>query len=163
MGFVHRSGHQHTSDSTSRHRRGMTKTEDEFAASAGDVGPGRRLRSLADEQPPRVAEMQAGVFTAQQARQEGWTYSRVRRRLDAGLWVPVVGRGITLAGSELSAQQFGWVVHLSVPSGVVSHLSAGAVHGFPLTATTGGTGVGRARGGSGVAFGGSGVGRARGG
>ena len=75
--------------------------------------------------------MQAGVFTARQAVQEGWTYPRIRRRLDAGLWIPVLGRGITVAGGEVSAQQFGWAVHLSVRSGAVSHLSAGAVHGFP--------------------------------
>jgi very-short-patch-repair endonuclease len=86
-----------------------------------------------------VSESQAGVFTARQAVQAGWTFPRIRRRLDAGLWVPVLGRGIAVAGDALSAQQFGWAVHLSVPSGTVSHLSAGAVHGFPgLEAEAGG-------------------------
>jgi very-short-patch-repair endonuclease len=89
-----------------------------------------------------VSGLQAGVFTAWQAVQEGWSYPRIRRRLDAGLWVPVLGRGITVAGGELSAQQFGWAAHLSVPSGVVSHLSAGAVHGFPSTDLAAGTGTG---------------------
>ncbi len=98
---------------------------------AGGGGAGPRLLT---NELPRTAQSQAGVFTAQQAVQEGWTYARVRRRLASGLWAPVVGKGIAVAGERFSGQQVGWAVHLSVPSATVSHLSAAAVHGFPVAA-----------------------------
>jgi very-short-patch-repair endonuclease len=98
-----------------------------------------------DEPLPRIAARQAGVFTARQAAQEGWTRSRIRKRLQAGLWVPVIGRGITAAGREISATQLGWATYLTVPrdesrwtSDVVSHLTAGAIFGFPLVGPVGG-------------------------
>jgi hypothetical protein len=115
---------------------------------------GSRLAS--GEPVPQIAALQAGVFTARQATREGWTRARIRKRLQAGFWVPVLGRGITAARGQSSATQLGWATYLTVAkavsfekaefagddsrwtSDVVSHLTADAIFGFPLAGSIGG-------------------------
>ncbi|HST81737.1 MAG TPA: type IV toxin-antitoxin system AbiEi family antitoxin domain-containing protein [Kineosporiaceae bacterium] len=107
-------------------------------------------------QVPQIAAAQAGVFTARQAERQGWSRKRIRKRLQVGFWVPVLGRGITLAGNDISAAQLGWATYLTMvkdasrdfsaasvddsgwTSNVVSHMTAGAVFGFPLAGAVGG-------------------------
>lgn len=109
---------------------------------------------LAPNEPvPQIAAHQAGVFTTRQALDEGWTRDRIRKRLQAGFWIPVIGRGIVSAGREISAIQRAWATYLTVvrhttlwaaaisesewTTSVVSHMTAGAVYGFPLDADRG--------------------------
>jgi Protein of unknown function (DUF559) len=71
------------------------------------------------------------VFTAAQARAEGWTDRMIRRRIVAGRWVYVAGRALAEPSDRWTAFQFAMAAHLSLPKAVISHRTAGALHGFP--------------------------------
>lgn len=88
------------------------------------------MTTLADI--PDVARAQGGVFTATQARQEGWTDRQVRRRLTAGRWARVAGDGLALPAPRWTPYQLAVAAHLSWPEAVCSHTTAGALLGFPL-------------------------------
>jgi very-short-patch-repair endonuclease len=85
---------------------------------------------------PQAATRQSGVFTAQQARTEGWSDRQIRRRLHAGAWTRVAGTGLARAG-PLSTLQYAVAAGLTWPESVVSHGTAGVLHGFPLRETPG--------------------------
>jgi very-short-patch-repair endonuclease len=91
---------------------------------------------------PAVAQVQAGVFTARQATAEGWSPATVRYRRRTGAWVVAVGRGLTLSSTPRSPQVSGWATHLTVPCGIVSHATAGAMHGFPVPSSSTGHVIG---------------------
>ena len=98
---------------------------------------------------PRVAARQGGVFTAAQARAEGWSARQVRRRIVAGRWVQVAGRGLAVPAQGWTAFQLGVAASLTWPGCVVSHRTAAVLHGLPLPDAAGGvaeviTGRGRA-------------------
>jgi very-short-patch-repair endonuclease len=80
---------------------------------------------------PGVCHRQGGAFTRAQAYCAGYSPDRVRRRLRQGLWVPVVGRALAISGAPRTPLMVAWAVHLTVPGGVVSHLTAAGVWRFP--------------------------------
>jgi Protein of unknown function (DUF559) len=83
---------------------------------------------------PAVAHRQGGVFTADQARDAGWTSRQIRRRLATGHWQYVAGYAMALAsGQPWTAFQLAVAAHLSMPGVVISHETAGLLHGFPLS------------------------------
>ncbi|MFI7587455.1 DUF559 domain-containing protein [Spongisporangium articulatum] len=83
---------------------------------------------------PPQSSRQAGVFTRAQARAAGWSDYRIRRRLADGQWKVLLGRGLCEASHQVTPAALAWATHLSAPDGVVSHLTAGWLHGFPLAA-----------------------------
>lgn len=85
---------------------------------------------------PAAAGHQSGVFTRAQARAGGWSAYQVRRRVGDGTWTALPGRGLVVAGTTLDPITLAWATHLSAPGAVLSHLTAGAVHGFPLPGAT---------------------------
>ncbi|MFI7587843.1 DUF559 domain-containing protein [Spongisporangium articulatum] len=83
------------------------------------------------DQAPWVARRQAGIFTAAQALTEGMSQRQVRRRLAAGRWRRVAGRGLSLAGDEPpSTMQLAWAARLTHPGATVSHATAAALLGL---------------------------------
>lgn len=97
------------------------------------------MRRPADE-VPRVAGRQCGVFTAAQARAEGWADHHVRHRLVQGHWRRVVGYGLAHRevpdGDRVRSLQLAWAAHLTWPDAVVCRDIAGLVHSFPLPVPT---------------------------
>lgn len=82
---------------------------------------------------PQVARWQGGVFTRAQALAEGWTERQVRRRMATGAWARVAGLGLTgRARAATDAGLLAWAACLTWPNAVVSHQTAGLLHGFPL-------------------------------
>lgn len=81
---------------------------------------------------PSIAQKQGGVFTAAQAREEGWTARTVRRRIATKCWVYVAGRGLARPGRRWTAFQLAVAARLSLPDPVISHRTAAELHGFPL-------------------------------
>lgn len=84
------------------------------------------------EAEPQVARRQAGVFTAAQAVDEGWTMRQVSRRLASGRWQYVAGAALARPGAAWTPLQFATAARLTWPECVVSHQTAGLLHGFPL-------------------------------
>lgn len=82
---------------------------------------------------PAVARQQAGLFTRAQARAEGWSDDQIRHRLRAGSWVRSIGRALMRNGHPNAPHTLAWAVHLTLPSAVISHLTAGLLFGFPVT------------------------------
>jgi hypothetical protein len=82
---------------------------------------------------PAIADRQAGVFTASQAAEAGFTDRQVRRRLHGAAWVRVAGRGLCGQQTGRNARVVAWAVHLTFPRAVVSHGTAAWLHGFPVT------------------------------
>jgi uncharacterized protein DUF559 len=107
------------------------------APSPGTITFVRKRRIERDtRRVPVIARGQGGVFTADQARAEDWSARQVRRRVEAGHWLPVAGRGLAAAvpggPPRWSPYQRGMAAWLTIPRGVVGHLTAGAIHGFPI-------------------------------
>lgn len=71
------------------------------------------------------------MFTAEQARAEGWTARTVRRRIDARRWVYVAGRGLAEPSPRWTAFQLAMAARLTLGEVVVSHWTAAGLHGFP--------------------------------
>jgi very-short-patch-repair endonuclease len=81
---------------------------------------------------PAIAHEQAGVFTAAQARADGWTARQVRRRLTSRRWKVVLGKGLTADPGPHGPLPRAWAAQLTWPGSVCSHHTAGMLHGFPL-------------------------------
>src|SRR4051812_102334 len=81
---------------------------------------------------PFEAVNHGGLFTRTHAYADGWTGRQLRRRLQAGRWVVVAGLALAAAETEIGPRQLGSAVLLTWPDAVVSHLTAGAIHGFPV-------------------------------
>jgi hypothetical protein len=81
---------------------------------------------------PPIAARQGGVFTAAQAVQAGWTPRQVKRRRDVGRWIAVTDVALTAAEVPLTPRALAWSARLTWPGAVVSHVTAGILHGFPL-------------------------------
>lgn len=90
---------------------------------------GRDLGSV-----PAVAAGQAGTFTRQQARAEGWTPAQLKQRLRSGRWVRVAGRALVAAGAPPDPWRAVWAVHLTWPEAVASHVTAARALGLPVPA-----------------------------
>ena len=87
---------------------------------------------------PEVALRQGGVFTRQQALDEGWTPRQVRRRTESGSWRRLAGKALVHRAQEPDALAWAWAVGVTWPDAVVSHRTAGLLHGFPLPRTDAG-------------------------
>ena len=72
------------------------------------------------------------MFTAAQAVAQGWTARQVRRRLQARRWLPVAGAGLAAPQPQWTAFQLAMAASLTWPRCVASHLTAAALHGFPV-------------------------------
>jgi very-short-patch-repair endonuclease len=55
----------------------------------------------------------------------------IRRRVAAHRWVYVAGRGLAEPSQRWTAFQLAMAGHLSLPTAVISHRTAAALHGFP--------------------------------
>jgi very-short-patch-repair endonuclease len=84
---------------------------------------------------PAVAGDQGGVFTRQQAYDEGWTARQVRRRLTARRWRVVAGIALGPDDLEVSSWTLAFSAWLTWPRCVVSHEVAGSLHGLPVSPT----------------------------
>lgn len=80
---------------------------------------------------PRIAVQQGGVFTAEQARAEGWTARTIRRRIVNRRWVYVVGRALAEPCPRWSPFQLAVAAQLSMRDVVISHRTAAGLHGSP--------------------------------
>lgn len=87
---------------------------------------------MRSDQVPAAAARQRGVFTASQARDEGWTQRQITRRLRAGAWLRVAGRGLVARGRQRDGTAVAWAIHLTFPHAVVSHAAAAVLHDFPV-------------------------------
>jgi very-short-patch-repair endonuclease len=84
-----------------------------------------------DSTPPPASDDQDGVFTVQQAIDAGTSRKRVRRLLDRGAWVVVVGSVLAPATSVVTPVALARAAALAVGLGaVVSHLTAAYLHGL---------------------------------
>ena len=72
------------------------------------------------------------MFTAGQAVEEGWTGRQVRRRREAGRWVRVAGDGLAAPAPRWTPFQLALAAQPTWPGCVASHLTAAALHGFPV-------------------------------
>lgn len=95
-----------------------------------DTSPRPTRRPL--DAVPSVAASQAGVFTREQARAEGWSAHQICRRLRSGHWRRVAGRALAAAATPTTAPSLVWAVHLTWPDAVASHLTAARLHRFPV-------------------------------
>lgn len=81
--------------------------------------------------PPPAADDQDGVFTISQAVDAGTSRKRLRRLLDRGLWVVVVGSVLAPATAVVTPAVLARAAALAVGLGaVVSHLTAAHLHGL---------------------------------
>jgi very-short-patch-repair endonuclease len=80
---------------------------------------------------PDIAMRQGGIFTAEQARSEGWTARTVRRRIAARRWVYVAGRALAEPRPRWTSFQLAMAAQLSMRDIVISHRTAADLHGFP--------------------------------
>jgi very-short-patch-repair endonuclease len=80
---------------------------------------------------PTVSLQQGGVFTAEQARAEGWTARTIRRRIVNRRWVYVVGRALAVPCPSWTPFQLAMAAQLSMREVVISHRTAAGLHGFP--------------------------------
>ncbi|HST85785.1 MAG TPA: DUF559 domain-containing protein [Kineosporiaceae bacterium] len=80
---------------------------------------------------PKIALRQGGMFTAEQARREGWTARTVRRRIAARRWVYVAGRALAEPRPRWTPFQLAMAARLSMRGIVISHRTAAGLHGFP--------------------------------
>ena len=92
------------------------------------------LRHMRSEAVPPVADRQAGVFTVEQALDAGWSERQIRRRTAERSWVRVAGTGLTSAVNRRTPAAVGWAVHLTLPSAIVSHVTAAHLLEFPVPA-----------------------------
>ena len=81
---------------------------------------------------PHAAVTTAHVFTRAQALAEGASPGQVRRRIAAGLWVPVVGAAYRHRDRPVDARMLAGSARLTWPDGVVVGVAAAALHGAPL-------------------------------
>ncbi|HEX2809027.1 MAG TPA: DUF559 domain-containing protein [Kineosporiaceae bacterium] len=85
---------------------------------------------------PAAARRQDSVFTAVQAIDAGATARQVRRRLDAGHWVQVAGRGLTATpvdeGSRYPPRMLARAALLTWPEAVACRRTAAALWGLPV-------------------------------
>lgn len=81
---------------------------------------------------PSISGRQAGVFTAAQARDEGWTPDQIRHRLTRGHWQQLAGRGLRSPDGPPDPWQLAWAVRLTWPDVVPCRALAGAMHGLPV-------------------------------
>jgi very-short-patch-repair endonuclease len=82
---------------------------------------------------PAAAATQDGLFTRADARADGYTRARIRRRLASGWWQPVVGEVLAAAATPLTFERRCRAVVLAA-DGVISHGSAAALWGLPACA-----------------------------
>lgn len=81
---------------------------------------------------PDVARGQAGVFTSRQAVTEGLTAAQVRRRIDTGRWVRVVGSALAHSGLEIGPWEQAHAAWLTWPDSVVCLGTAARVNRIPV-------------------------------
>lgn len=77
---------------------------------------------------PPDADRQSGAFTRRQARAAGFAQSTITRRLRDGRWFEVAPLVMVERGTRITPSTYGWIGQLAT-GGVVSHHSAGAIHG----------------------------------
>lgn len=94
------------------------------------TSPGPRAPSV-----PEAAHGQGGVFTRQQALDEGWTPRQVRRRTESGTWRRLAGKALVHRTLQPDALAWAWAVGVTWPDAVVSHRTAALLHGFPMPPT----------------------------
>lgn len=87
------------------------------------------------ERAPGCADEQCGVFTAEDAVASGWSKRQVTRRLAAGRWRRVLGRGLVVHPALVGAGQLAWAATLTWPEAIVAGSTAAALHGFPVEIT----------------------------
>jgi very-short-patch-repair endonuclease len=89
----------------------------------------RRTKSEAfyDSLLPVIARRQGGVFTEEQALQDGAPYGMVRGALRKGRWVKVLGLGLVSASREIGLLQRCWAAMLTWPDSVIFGVSAIAI------------------------------------
>ena len=83
---------------------------------------------------PAIASRQSGVFTRQQAWDAGWSARQVERRIAAGRWRVLAGKGLVVSGSTATPDAFAWAAQLTWPGSVVSHRTAAGLYGWPVDA-----------------------------
>ena len=81
---------------------------------------------------PLAAQRQAGAFTREQARAEGWSAAQVKHRLRTGAWTRLAGSAVGARGTSPTGWTGVWAVHLTWPDAVASHFTAAAAHGLPV-------------------------------
>jgi very-short-patch-repair endonuclease len=81
---------------------------------------------------PQVAARQGGVFTAEQAVEEGWTSRQVRRRLTGGQWRRVAGGCLTADPDPLPPLGRAWSAALRWPEAVCIHRTAAVLWHLPV-------------------------------
>ncbi|HEX5332759.1 MAG TPA: type IV toxin-antitoxin system AbiEi family antitoxin domain-containing protein [Cellulomonas sp.] len=88
--------------------------------------------SVSRDWVPDAARGQGGVFTARQALAEGLTAAQVRRRIDTGRWVRVVGGALADSALEISPWQQAHAACLTWPDSVVCLGTAARLHRLPV-------------------------------
>ncbi len=83
---------------------------------------------MAIENLAALTAMQHGAFSLAQARESGLGERAVRSRIDRGEWIRLHAGVLALAGAPASWSRSIHAACLAVPSGTVSHESAGCVH-----------------------------------
>ena len=81
---------------------------------------------------PDAARGQAGLFTPRQAVDEGLTGAQVRRRIDTGRWVRVVGGVLAPAELKIGPWQQAHAAWLTWPDSVVCLGTAARLHRLPV-------------------------------
>jgi very-short-patch-repair endonuclease len=81
---------------------------------------------------PDAARGQAGLFMAQQAVAEGLTGAQVRRRIDTGRWVRVVGGALAPSGLDIGPWEQVHAAWLTWPDAVVCLGTAARLHRLPV-------------------------------
>ncbi|MBI4941308.1 MAG: type IV toxin-antitoxin system AbiEi family antitoxin domain-containing protein [Actinobacteria bacterium] len=109
-------------------RPARTRSPHDSRAGARAPGP-RDLDAV-----PAVAARQAGAFTRQQARAEGWSAAQVKQRVRSGRWVRVAGRALVASSVRPDPWAAVWAVRLTWPDAVASHLTAARALGLPVPA-----------------------------
>jgi very-short-patch-repair endonuclease len=100
---------------------------------ARDCGLSRGTLDQVDRNDvPEVARDQGGVFTRQQAYDEGWTARKVRRRLTSRRWRVIAGIAVGPDHLVVSSWSLAFSAWLTWPGCVVSHEVAGWLHGLPV-------------------------------
>ena len=85
---------------------------------------------------PRDAVTTGRAFTREQARAAGASRGQVRRRVERGIWVPVVGAALRHRDRPVDARMLVGAARLTWADAVVVGAAAAAFHGAPIALPT---------------------------
>jgi hypothetical protein len=96
--------------------------------------PSGRLVAVDPHRLERLSRRQSGLFTRAQARDCGYSYDQIKRRVDAGEWRQVRGAALAYRGTVATPWLLDHAAALSVRGSVIAGPSAARAFDLPVPA-----------------------------